>query len=60
MGDTAVGIVLLAIVLLLVALLVVIGVLWLGAAAGTVVFGGALLKSLWDGLRGKSPQGEDE
>lgn len=59
MGDI-VGIVVLAIFLLLIALLVVIGLLWLGAAAGTVVFGGALLKALWDGLRGKGPPAEDE
>jgi hypothetical protein len=60
MLDTAVGIVSLAVVLLLIALLVVVGLLWLGAAAGSVVIGGVLLKSLWDGLRGSRPLAEDE
>jgi len=47
----AVGAVVLLIFLLLIVVLVVIGVLWVGAAAVTVISGGAMLKAIFDSAR---------
>lgn len=45
------GAVFLLIFLLVIAVLVVVGVLWVGAAAVTVISGGAMLKGLLDAVR---------